>query len=68
MLERYGPSYYYCMGLLLQFFYALFSFLFLFSFLSFSFLFFSFLFFFFFFFFSFSNYLQNEKSFVNKKY
>jgi hypothetical protein len=62
MLERYGPSYYYCMGLLLKFFYALFSFLFLFSFLSFSF---SFLFLFFFYF---SNYLQNEKSFVNKKH
>jgi hypothetical protein len=28
MLERYGPSYYYYMGLLLKFFYALFSFLF----------------------------------------
>ena len=62
MLERYGPSYYYCMGLLLKLLYALFSF-------SFPFFFFFFLFLSFFFFFSFisfSNYLQNEKSFVNK--
>jgi hypothetical protein len=48
MLKLYGPSHCYCMGLYLNFFYALFY---------------SFSFFSFFFFFFFSIYLQNGKSF-----